>query len=414
MALTLSQPLRKIFWVRNLSLCTQFFFILLTTSLLDDSLLSVKTISLLVSSFFFNFLTYIRLNLGKQAEKNEIFFHLLVDALILTLLLYFNGGATHPFTAFYLIPLTLSAAYLPIHLTKALSLCTLFFYSGLFIFYENNQHSMHHPDFMTLHLFGMALSFLMSVAVIFYFIGEIKKRDAALLNAQEKELKDQHLLALATMATGAAHALGTPLTTIKMLSKELALSTHLPQEDKKDLQMILQEVERCKNMISTLLNQAKQPRLTTYSARPTSTVLQDLKHQWQNIHYSKPPIMNITFSHDLSHALIYSDETTEQAMLNLFNNAQEAGAQHLEISTIEEDAQVTLIFIDDGRGFTDTNHQNLEQYTQAFYSTKSEPSHGLGLFLAKTTFERQGGTLLLKHKPKTKGAEIHVSLPKIK
>ncbi len=171
-----------------------------------------------------------------MAQLHLIFF---CASSILTGLLYLNGGATNPFVSLYLVPLAISAATLSVRFTVALAAFCLVAYSLLMFYYHPLQilspnhemvlNSEHHTMHMTdgnpvnWHVVGMWLNFVLSTLLISYFVlrmaRALRAQDAELSAIREKQLRDEQLLGIATLAAGTLHELGTPLATMTLLSR---------------------------------------------------------------------------------------------------------------------------------------------------------------------------------------------------
>ncbi|MFP5350829.1 MAG: sensor histidine kinase, partial [Gammaproteobacteria bacterium] len=169
-----------------------------------------------------NGITWLRLRWRQPVSDVELFVHLVFDVAMLTLALYYTGGSTNPFAPLFLLPLTLTAAALPGAYTWAMLGLTGACYSLLLFYYVPlpGQHAAHAADFR-LHVIGMWLGFLVGAALIAYFAvymaRTLRERDQLHAQMRERELKHQRVLALGTLAAGAAHELGTPLSTMAVL-----------------------------------------------------------------------------------------------------------------------------------------------------------------------------------------------------
>ncbi len=207
-------------------------------------------------------------------------------------------------------------------------------------------------------------------------------------------LRNERILAIGTMAAGAAHELGTPLTTIGVLAKELQDQYAEHPALVEDLAVLRRQVESCKSTITNLLASARQNRLDTAEARPVGEFVDEVAKKWQLIR----PVVHFE-KHVAGKApvpTIVVDETLVQALMNILNNAADASPAHVEIATTWTDAQVMIDVMDRGPGFADAAMQSAGH---VFFSTKdSGAGHGIGLFLARATVERMGGALVLSHR----------------
>ena len=167
-----------------------------------------------------------RLRRKLPVSSVEFFAQLMVDVFALTALLYFSGGSTNPFISLYLLPLTIAAAALPWAYTWVMAAITISCYTLLLFYYVPlpHDHEEHNSEF-NLHVSGMWLAFVLSTVLIAWFVVKmgisIRERDKDLASAREQALRNEQLIALGTLAAGAAHELGTPLATMAIVSGEL-------------------------------------------------------------------------------------------------------------------------------------------------------------------------------------------------
>ncbi|MDR2214961.1 MAG: hypothetical protein LBE59_03875, partial [Nevskiaceae bacterium] len=184
---------------------------------------------------------YWRLQQHRQPRASELVAHLLIDVLGLSLLLYFTGGASNPFVSYLLVPVTIAAATLSFGYTLALVVCALASYSLLLFFHAplpalmpDEAAPMHHEagagiglvtDAANLHIWGMWFNFVVSAALITFFVvrmaADNQRQQARLRQYREDTLRNEQILAVATMAAGTAHELGTPLGSMAVVLKDL-------------------------------------------------------------------------------------------------------------------------------------------------------------------------------------------------
>jgi two-component system sensor histidine kinase RegB len=165
---------------------------------------------------------------GIHIADGEIFIQMLLDVAGLTGIFVYTGGVSNPFVWFYLLPLMIAATILPRTHTWLMAAVTILCYSSLFLINAPfDAGPVHHMDVsgFRMHVFGMWLGFVMSagfVAVIIVGMSHtLRERDGRLAEAREEVLQNERLVALGTLAAGAAHELGTPLGTIAILAAEL-------------------------------------------------------------------------------------------------------------------------------------------------------------------------------------------------
>ncbi|MBI5752596.1 MAG: HAMP domain-containing histidine kinase [Hydrogenophilales bacterium] len=360
----------------------------------------------------------------------ELAGHLLLDIGVLTGLLYFTGGSTNPFITLYLLPLSIAAAILPAAYTWAVAGATLACYTFLLFMHLPlpqgpgsfallatlfpgglpsslpGGHDAHgaQADF-NLHVLGMWFNFALSVVLIAWFVARmaqsLRERDRRLAAAREEALRNEQLVALGTLAAGAAHELGTPLSTMAVIAKELERDHANDPVLAEDLRLLRAQTERCKAILTNLTARAEAATRIA-----CEDYLRQLIERWQLL---RPQIKISThFAGAQPVPELTAERTLDQALLNLFNNAADVSPQGIEVEGRWDTAQLTLEIRDHGQGIS---AEVAARAGEAFFTTKGpEGGLGIGLFLANATIERFGGTVNLFNR-EGGGACVRVTLP---
>ena len=185
-----------------------------------------------------------------------------------------------------------------------------------------------------LHLIGMWLTFAVSALMIAWFVVRmtrlIRERDAELAAAREQGLRDERVLAIGTLAAGAAHELGTPLGTMALLAGELADEPGLSDAVRDDINLIRQQIQVCKGIITGLSRRAGADRLENTVLQPVDQWIDSIRQHW---HASRPQAESRLTLHGTQPApRMVADPRLEQALLNLFNNAANACQKAIDLS----------------------------------------------------------------------------------
>ncbi len=334
----------------------------------------------------------------KEAQKSEWYFftQLIIDVLALSAILYFTGGATNPFIWLFLLPIVIAATTLPALQNWLLALITIIAYSLLMRYYLPLEYAhMDHGSGFNQHIFGMWFGFMFSAVTVAYFISgmarNLRQRDRRLAEAREQQLRDERLVALATLATGAAHELGTPLATMAIISDELENeydATHYPELNRQ-LSIIHQQIKRCKTALSTLSASSGEVQAESGQAIAVQDYLLQIIQQWQlqrpNVHFTHH------FKPDCESIRILADQTLTQALINILNNAADASPDAVSFHACWDADKLEIRIRDRGDGFSQLASNRLGKEP---YSSKQQ-GLGLGLFLAHATIERMGGSITL-------------------
>jgi two-component system sensor histidine kinase RegB len=383
--------LRRLVVLRTLTLTGQALAVWVAVESLRMWLPLKPLVLILAGMAVLNLLTWLRLTRPKPVRDGELFAQLTLDVLALTGLLYYTGGSTNPFAPLYLLPITLTAAALPrahtwfmVGLAVACYTLLLFAYVPL-----PGTHAMHGDEFQ-LHVVGMWLGFLLSAALIATFAvrmsATLRSRDRLAAAMREQELKHERVLALGTLATGAAHELGTPLATLAVLLKDMAPDKPVDDET---LAILRAQVARSKEILASLSASAGAARAEAGAPQALDAWLTDSVRRWQAV---RPGVNARTrFEGAQPAPRIVAEQTLTQAIVNILNNAADASPDDVEVSGRWNADELTLEIADRGAGLAPEVEQRAGE---PFLSTKEE-GLGLGLFLAYTTLHRFGGSVRL-------------------
>lgn len=356
-----------------------------------------------------NLLTAWRLRRTTAVSDLEFFSQLLADVAAITAILYFSGGSTNPLVSFYLVPLVIAAITLPAAWTWGMALLTASCYTLLmFRFYPLMPSDGDLDTAVYLHLTGMWLTFVLSAFVIAFFVVRmreaIRERDRQIAAAREDTLRNERIVALGTLAAGAAHELGTPLATMAVLANELQ-QRYADQPDlAEDMQILREQVDVCKGILSGILASAGQARGEDAQGMKLDQFLDALLERWVLM---RPQVEARVKWHASGTApFIAADQTLMQALLNLLNNAADASPHSVEVEGSWQDGHLQIRILDRGPGLSPDVAQRAGE---AFFTTKKQ-GLGIGLFLANATIERFGGQVSLQNR-EGGGAATDISIP---
>ena len=341
-----------------------------------------------------NLITWLRLRwLDRSVGEQELFLHLLSDVFILAALLYFTGGSTNPFVSLFLLPLTLAAASLPGRYTWVVAAAAIFCYSMLMKWYFPLPHQ--DGGNFNVHVLGMWFGFVLSAILISYFAvkmgATLRERERALALARENSLRDERIVALGTLAAGAAHELGTPLATMAVLAKDLESECAATPGLAEPLQVLRGQITRCKAILSQLAISTGQTRAEAGRDQALDNYLKETLENWQKGRPSTTirPIWDGT----LPPPRIIADQTLTHAITNILNNAADASERDVEVAGHWNENELRLEVCDRGEGL---DAKAISHAGEPFFTTKPPGQGlGLGLFLAQSTITRLGGKVEL-------------------
>ena len=409
----LSKNLQRLFLLRNIALVAQCVTFALVHWVLEMQLPWTEMVAVAALLATLNLATWVRLRRNWPVSSIEFFAQLLLDVFALSALLYFSGGSTNPFISLYLLPLTIAAAVLPWIYTWAMAAITISCYTLLLFYYVPlpHDHSEHTSEF-NLHVSGMWLAFVLSTVLIAWFVVKmgtsIRERDKDLALAREQALRNEQIIALGTLAAGAAHELGTPLATMAVVTGELQKEHPENSEFQHDVKILRDQIMHCKRILTQLLADVGQARAEDASGQAVDRFLQQVLDKWQLMR----PMVKFSYrSSGVQPApQILGAHLLSQSILNLLNNAADASLDRVEIESRWDQQELLLEILDYGKGLSE---EAVQRAGQAFFTSKPGQGFGIGLFLANANIERFGGSVSLTNR-EGGGARTQVRLPLIK
>lgn len=377
-------------------------------TLLDIALPRVPMFAVLALIAGFNAFLEWRARTREAVGAGELFGELCVDLAALAILLYLSGGAANPLISFLLVPVAVAALSLPGALTAAVAvlavaLYTLLMWQFLPLAVADAERAAR------LHLAGMWLTFVVSAAMIAWFVARmtasIRERDSRLATAREQALRDERVVALGALAAGAAHELGTPLATIAVLVGELEHDPSLDADARADLALVRDQVVLCKGIISGMAQRGGAARAESLQAQDARDWLRGVLARWQAMRPRASAAIHVAGRGESPRQAF--DPALEQAVANLLNNAADAAAGEIRVELDWDAAWLRLTICDQGPGFAaQVLHRGGREALPA-----SHGGAGIGLLLAFSAVERGGGRIRLDNPP-AGGARACIELPR--
>ncbi|HKK23240.1 MAG TPA: histidine kinase dimerization/phospho-acceptor domain-containing protein, partial [Pseudohaliea sp.] len=299
-------------------------------------------------------LTWWRLRRPWPVTDLALLGQLLVDVALLTGLFLLTGGALNPFLSIYLLPLCVAAVVLPLAYTALVTLVTAGCYSWL-TYISLPLAGQHAQGGFGLHLLGMWGTFVVSAVLVAGFVSamarSLRERDRQLAAAREETLRNERIVALGTLAAGAAHEMATPLSTMAVVARELELEHADDAELHESVGILCDQIQHCEQVLSDLLGSAGAPRLAGGHSQPVDRFLAELLDKWRLL---RP---EVKFRYSLGGPRpapeVVVDQTLGQAVLNLLNNAADASPHEVEIRGDWDAGALTVEILDRGPGLTE-------------------------------------------------------------
>ena len=320
------------------------------------------------------------------------------DLLQLTLLLFLTGGLENPFAMLFLGPLMIAAVSLSARYTTALTLLVVVCASGLTFYHRPLPwfpgQTLNLPFFYLAGIWGgIVLGAGFAAAYAWRIAEEARRLGDALAATELVLLREQHLTQLDGLAAAAAHELGTPLATIKLVVKDLQKQFPSEGSTGEDLTLLMQEVERCRKILGTLTSLGSEPG-HIIGTLTMGLLLEEVVQPQRDFGVA----IRIVTEGTGSEPKTKRNPGVLYGIGNLVENAIDFATEEVRIIARWSDAIVAIIVEDDGPGFANDVVMRLgEPYLthKADRRAKSEDGSGLGLglFIAKTLLERSGASV---------------------
>lgn len=331
---------------------------------------------------------------AKRLSETEALLTLMFDTAQLALLLFLTGGLNNPFALMMIAPVTIAATALKLRSTLILG--------GLAIFLITLLATTHEPlrlrdgsplELNDLFLFGFWMALVLGISFIGLYSRSVasQKHDLAeaLLAARMALAREQKLTDIGGVVAAAAHELGTPLATIKLVSSEL-LDT-LDGEQAEDARLIREQADRCRAILQSMGHAARDDLHMRYA--PLETVVNEAAGP----HLDRGKAVVIDHGGSTGPMPeIYRRPEIIHGLRNLIQNAVDFAAETVWVEVLWTESTVSLRVVDDGPGYPSSMLSRIgEPFLRSRRST-SRPGYdgmGLGLFIAKTLLERTGATV---------------------
>ena len=347
-----------------------------------------------------------------QLSDRSAFIFLLIDIFQLSILLYLTGGIINPFVIFLLIPSVFSSSNLSF-ITNTL-LVFLTSVSIIFLtFYSMDLPSPLNDHFHVSPYYYYSIPISLIIALIFlnYFAmtfgAQLRLRKEALSKMEEVMAKEHELLSLGGQAAAAAHSLGTPLSTIKIITQDLLKQFKGQKDVEKDIELLSSQVERCNEILKRLsLNPVEEDDFIDKDLSMRD-YLSEIISSFKEIS-NKNFVLN--YDQDSNVKKITKSIEIVYGLRNFIGNANKFSRNTIYIN-LKSDSEITEIVIeDDGDGYPrDVLPKIGEPYLRSNNSQeKSKTGLGLGLFIGKTLLEKNFASINCRNSKTRSGAEVIV------
>lgn len=341
----------------------------------------------------------------------ELTIALLIDVAALAWQLHHSGGLDNPFTSLFLLQVVIGAILLEPRSSWGIVAATFLALTALSL----DPQPLELPgrfaeDPMHLYLQGSVVCFALIAVLLVAFVARISRnlrdRDSSLAKVRQRAAEEDHIVRMGLLASGAAHELGTPLSSLSVLIGDLKRMPKLADDPelREDLEDMDAAVQRCKAIVSGILMSAGEARGVAPAVTTMRSFLDGIVDEWRTIRRSGAIDYIDRFGEDVP---IVSDPALKQVLGNIIDNAADFSPDWAGITATREQDALILEIADRGPGFAP---DILSSFGQPYRSTKGKPGGGLGLFLLVNVVRKLGGEAEAGNRDGG-GAYVRVRLP---
>ncbi len=345
------------------------------------------------------------------SDKSALIF-LMIDIFQLGSLIYLTGGIVNPFVIFLLIPSVFASSNLGIRTNLFLVITTILMIIFLTFYSEDLPTPLNNNFYVDdYYYYSIPIAFIIALIFLNYFAivfgSESRKRKEALSKMEEIMAQEHEMLSLGGQAAAAAHSLGTPLSTIKIISQELKDQLSDRTELTSDIELLSSQVERCNQILKRLsLNPIEEDDFIDEDL--------DLKKYISQIVSSFQETSNknfiLNFDQDSNPRKISKSIEIIYGLRNFIGNANKFAKEKIFITLKSNNDYSEIIIEDDGEGYPSEILSKIgEPYLRLLKNKKkSQPGLGLGIFIGKNLLEKNFASLNCKNSKTRTGAEVNI------
>tara|TARA_B100001250_G_scaffold217774_1_gene186873 strand:+ start:214 stop:1491 length:1278 start_codon:yes stop_codon:yes gene_type:complete len=346
-----------------------------------------------------------------QLSNNVSFNFLFIDIFQLSFLLYLTGGTINPFSIFLIIPSIFASNSLNIKTNILLIILTIISIIFLAFFHKELPSPLNEYIFNKYYYYSLPIALIVALLFLSFFAitfgNESKVRKEALDKIQEVISKEHELVSLGGQAAAAAHSLGTPLSTIKIISQDLFDQFKDKKDVNKDLELLVSQVDRCNEILKRL---TLNPNIEDDFIDKDLSLYGYVKEIVNSFQEISEKNFNINIEQNSNSFDIRKSIEIVYGIRNFIGNANKFAKKNIYISIVSNSEISHIAIEDDGPGFSrDIFNKIGEPYIKSLTPKNNTKSGlGLGIFIGKTLLEKNRAKLLFRNSETRGGAEIKI------
>ena len=362
----------------------------------------------ILSNFFLIFI-YKKIQIS---DRSAMIF-LLIDIIQLGFLIYLTGGIKNPFAIFLIIPSVFASSNLGLLTNSLLVLFTSIIIIILTFFsYDLPSPLNDHFHVSIYYYYSIPVALIIALIFLNYFAiifgNESRLRKEALAKMEEVMAKEHEMLSLGGQAAAAAHSLGTPLSTIKIISQELTKQLKDNKDIIQDINLLSSQVERCNQILKKLSLNPNDEDIFIDEDINMKTYIKEIISSFEETS-NKNFIFNS--DQDLNPKKFTKSIEIVYGLRNFIGNANKFSKSKVYINLKSNELITEIIIEDDGDGYpNDVISKIGAPYLKSMRETdKDKIGLGLGLFIGKTLLEKNFASVNCWNSKTKSGAEVIIT-----
>ncbi|MFD2135097.1 ATP-binding protein [Novosphingobium resinovorum] len=346
-----------------------------------------------------------------------MFSALMIDVVALCWQLYYSGGATNPFTFLFLLQIVIGAIILEARWSWLVALNACLCMALLTFFYEPLQlPDRLAGDHFHLYIYGSLFCFVLAAVLLIVFVVRLdrnrRESDARLADYYQQAAEEDHIIRMGLLASGAAHELGTPLSSISVILGDWSHEPTIRDDPDMaaDLADVRRELERCKTIVSGILMSAGEVRGVDPAVTTVRGFIDDLAEEWR----TRIPGELRVIDRMAGDVEIIADPGLRQIVGNVIDNAIEVSPDLVLIEVWLEGGRCpesgTAGHADRKRPRPRLRARSAAPHRPALYLDQGARRGGLGLFLVVNVIRKLGGAVSVENR-ETGGASVQLAIP---
>ena len=346
-----------------------------------------------------------------QLSERTSFYFLVLDIIQLSFLLFLTGGIVNPFSIFLLIPSIFASTSLNLKINILLIILTIISVIFITFFHEELPPPLNNYIINKYYYYSIPIALIVALIFLNYFAitfgKESRVRKDALDKIQEVISKEHELVSLGAQAAAAAHSLGTPLSTIKIISHELFDQLKNNKNFGKDVELLVSQVNRCNEILKKL---TLNPTIEDDFIDKDISLYDYVKEIVSSFEEISEKSFYIDIEQNTNSFDIKKSVEIVYGIRNFLGNANKFAKSNIFIAIKSDSETSELTIEDDGPGFSkDILNKIGEPYIKSLSSKDNSKSGlGLGIFIGKTLLEKNYARLLFRNSETRGGAEIKI------